>query len=87
MLNWIVGLLAIVISAAMLMVTSPASATITYPWCALYSEPGSSTNCGFSTIEQCRATISGIGGYCGENPFYTAPAARRAKRVRKHHSS
>ena len=25
---------------------------------------------GFVTIEQCRATVSGVGGYCKPNPFY-----------------
>ncbi len=31
-------------------------------WCAQYSgKAGGATNCGFFTIEQCRATVSGIG--------------------------
>lgn len=34
-------------------------------WCAYYRT--GSTNCGFSTLQQCRATISGIGGYCQPN--------------------
>lgn len=34
-----------------------------YKWCAVYGgEDGGGTNCGFVTIEQCRATISGMGG-------------------------
>src|SRR5262245_32294407 len=34
-------------------------------WCAQYSgQGGGGTNCGFFTIEQCRATVSGIGGFC-----------------------
>lgn len=42
-----------------------------YPWCAFYSgEGGGGTNCGFLTLEQCRATVSGIGGFCGPNQFY-----------------
>jgi hypothetical protein len=42
-----------------------------YPWCAFYSgDGGGGTNCGFLTIEQCRATVSGIGGFCGPNQFY-----------------
>jgi Protein of unknown function (DUF3551) len=28
------------------------------------------SNCGFLTIEQCRATVSGIGGFCVPNQFY-----------------
>ena len=43
-----------------------------YPWCADYSagNGGGGTNCGFLTIEQCRATVSGIGGFCVPNQFY-----------------
>jgi uncharacterized protein DUF3551 len=54
-----------------------------YPWCAFYSGDGSGgTNCGFLTLEQCRATVSGIGGFCGPNQFYNPqrPAARPRKR-------
>ena len=42
-----------------------------YRWCAVYSgDAGGASNCGFLTIEQCRATVSGIGGYCEPNQFY-----------------
>ena len=35
-----------------------------YPWCAVYSgDAGGASNCGFLTIDQCRATVSGIGGF------------------------
>jgi hypothetical protein len=49
-----------------------------YPWCAEYSggEMGGGTNCGFSTYEQCMATISGIGGFCNRNTQYLAPGSR-----------
>jgi len=50
-----------------------ASAEIYYPWCANYGSPGGS-NCGFSTHEQCMATVSGIGGSCDPNPWYTPPS-------------
>jgi Protein of unknown function (DUF3551) len=43
-------------------------AAVIYPWCAFYGRLGE--NCGFTTFEQCRATISAIGGYCGANPWY-----------------
>ena len=54
-----------------------------YPWCAVYSgDAGGASNCGFLTIEQCRATVSGIGGSCEPNQFYNPrPAARAQKRV------
>ncbi|MGA8389914.1 MAG: DUF3551 domain-containing protein, partial [Pseudolabrys sp.] len=41
---------------------------------AVLQAPGDSSlgasNCGFLTIEQCRATVSGIGGFCVPNQFY-----------------
>jgi len=35
-----------------------------YKWCAEYAgaDSGGGTNCGFVALEQCRATISGVGG-------------------------
>jgi hypothetical protein len=41
-----------------------------YRWCANYSGRSSAQNCGFLTIEQCRAAISGNGGWCVPNPFF-----------------
>jgi len=42
-----------------------------YPWCAIYSGGmGGTRNCGFSTYEQCRAAVSGNGGYCSLNNLY-----------------
>jgi hypothetical protein len=44
-----------------------------YRWCAVYggSEFGGSTNCYFITLEQCRAAVSGNGGFCTVNQFYS----------------
>ena len=54
--------------------SSPAQAR-EYPWCAYYGVFGSvATNCGFNTLAQCQATISGIGGYCQTNPAYRGPS-------------
>ena len=42
-----------------------------YRWCAdLTINRGGASNCYFVTLEQCRATVSGVGGYCRPNPFY-----------------
>jgi len=66
-----------------LALAAPTQAQI-YPWCAIYSGGmGGGTNCGFSTLAQCRVTVSGIGGFCDPNPFYTGPAESRAVRNRK----
>jgi uncharacterized protein DUF3551 len=34
--------------------------------------------CGFSTLEQCQATISGTGGSCARDPFYNNPNSAMA---------
>lgn len=44
-----------------------------YPWCAYY-KGGGGTSCGFTTFEQCLASVSGIGGTCNRNPRATGPA-------------
>jgi hypothetical protein len=49
-----------------------ANAETTYPWCAYYD--AWAYNCGFTTLQQCLATISGAGGACRPNP-YAVPAA------------
>jgi Protein of unknown function (DUF3551) len=57
--------------------SEPASAEITYPWCAQYSGggdgPGGARNCGFWTYQQCMATVSGNGSYCEANAMYRGP--------------
>jgi hypothetical protein len=44
-----------------------------YPWCAYYSGRGGGTNCGFTTFQQCLATVRGIGGFCDRNTQYQPP--------------
>src|SRR5215472_19380733 len=46
-----------------------------YPWCAYYSGRGfgGATNCGFTSFQQCMATVSGIGGFCQLNNMYVPP--------------
>ena len=38
------------------------------PWCADIGEPGP-TDCGYVSFEQCKEAVSGVGGYCRQNPF------------------
>jgi len=40
-----------------------------YRWCAMYRARGA-TNCYFVTLDQCRAAVSGVGGFCQPNNFY-----------------
>jgi hypothetical protein len=66
--------LSILIAAAALAVAAfqaigtPAKAD-PYRWCANYGARGVS-NCYFMTYGQCRAAISGNGGFCVLNNFY-----------------
>ena len=48
-----------------------------YPWCAIYDVGDAAYNCGFVTYEQCRASVSGIGGTCMRNTTYTPAATPR----------
>ena len=78
----LVGSFVILITVAMLATLASNSAQAReYPWCAYYGgSDNDATNCGFSTREQCRAAISGVGGFCQTNPRYIPPAAGRASR-------
>ena len=69
------------IAAATLFATSNARAD-PYKWCAVLNMGDASYNCGFVTLEQCRATVSGVGGFCELNPFYSEPARKPAKTAR-----
>ena len=52
-----------------------------YPWCAYYGGMGGGgKNCGFTTFQQCQATVSGIGGFCDRNPLYEPPPGPHAHR-------
>jgi len=60
-----------------------------YRYCADYGGGRSglgATNCYFLTLDQCRAAVSGVGGYCTLNQFYDGipvdgqPRARRSKK-------
>ena len=42
-----------------------------YRWCADYSSRGGGKNCYFVTWHQCQAAISGVGGFCSPNPWFT----------------
>ena len=64
-------LIAIPVLIAGLIAGEPAHAD-PYRWCAVYGggRHGGGTNCYFMTIEQCRAAVSGTGGFCNPNTFY-----------------
>jgi len=72
--------LAIGVVTSLLIFASPAVAD-PYKWCAVYRAGGS--NCGFTTIDQCQATVSGVGGFCQPNQFYTGPDKSSAQRSQR----
>jgi hypothetical protein len=49
-------------------------------WCARYGTGLGGMNCGFYSFEQCRATVSGIGGFCQPNVFSAYGAAKEPRR-------
>jgi hypothetical protein len=52
-----------------------------YPWCAQYGRSaGGAMNCGFTSFQQCMATVSGIGGFCERNNTYAPPGVSRRHR-------
>ena len=59
-----------------------------YKWCAIMGggEEGGMTNCYFVTLQQCQATVSGVGGFCRVNLWYDGrpegapPAVQRSKK-------
>jgi len=58
-----------------------------YRWCAQYGpSDDNGTNCYFVTLEQCRAAISGNGGFCVPNNFYDgAPVTTGNDASRRRH--
>jgi hypothetical protein len=67
---------------------TPSTAAVIYPWCANYSGRGmgGAQNCGFVSFGQCLATVRGVGGTCGPNPFYQPypPSPRYGRPIRRY---
>jgi hypothetical protein len=67
-------LLASVILAATVLAT--AAKAQNYPWCAIYK--GGAMNCGFTSFQQCLATV-GEAGFCIQNSTYQPPEGPRPR--------
>jgi hypothetical protein len=54
-------------------------------WCAQYAgKSGGATNCGFYTLDQCRAAVSGVGGFCSPSPWaYYVEQPRAPRKLRR----
>ena len=48
-----------------------------YPWCAVFNVGDAAYSCSFVTYEQCRASVSGVGGSCMLNNTYNPAATPR----------
>jgi Protein of unknown function (DUF3551) len=70
-----------VIAAALLGETQVgyAQSAYSYPWCAVYfggQGLGGAMSCYYTSWEQCRTTMLGIGGNCIESPYYHAQSTQ-----------
>jgi len=64
------------LAAAAMINTEPADAQQQGDaWCA--EMPDYATECTFPSRQQCEADVSGLGGFCYENPTYSDSASRR----------
>jgi Protein of unknown function (DUF3551) len=52
---------------AIMALTATVAGAASGPWCATYRR--GIENCGYATLEQCRAQVLGLGGSCRPNPF------------------
>ena len=69
--------------AALLLASNVAPAQ-EYPWCAVqYDDDGEITTCGYVTLQQCRDTIWGVGGYCRQNPYFLGAPPHAPKPVKR----
>ena len=62
-----------------------AQSAYSYPWCALYGGDssgggGGAMSCYYTSWDQCRTTMSGIGGLCVESPYYHGQATPLPRR-------
>jgi Protein of unknown function (DUF3551) len=66
-----VGVIAVLALAADTVPVAAQSPT-SYPWCLRGARSGG-MSCYFTSYQQCRTTLSGIGGYCMRSPYYRGP--------------
>jgi Protein of unknown function (DUF3551) len=60
------------LAAALGCILADQASAYEYPYCAMRGGRGSSENCGYASLAQCRATVQGAGGYCQPNPRFFA---------------
>src|SRR5262245_5060717 len=73
-----------IVVAVLVMITAVLTQTpARADWCAEYSSGGGTENCGFSTFEQCQASVRGIGANFCRPSQYNNPGYASAGRVNK----
>jgi uncharacterized protein DUF3551 len=75
----------VLVSAALMGATELASAQspYSYPWCSRQAgRDFDTTSCYFTSYEQCMTTISGIGGWCYQSPYYHASSAPHPRAIK-----
>jgi hypothetical protein len=50
------------------------------------TNPSGMRGCGYSSLEQCRVSMSGIGGNCARDPFYSNDSNALAYQPKQTHS-
>jgi Protein of unknown function (DUF3551) len=78
-----------ILAIATISVTGPARAQKydpNFPFCMDVVKWGGSTyeDCSFYTLEQCRASASGLGYICGANPYFVGATTSRGRYDRRH---
>jgi hypothetical protein len=56
---------AVIVLSAAIFVAVFAAPAMAAQYCARYADGG--TNCGFNSLQQCVATVSGTGGFCARS--------------------
>jgi hypothetical protein len=81
-LMWTSIIALFVVAAALVGETqlSNAQSPYSYPWCAVYGRKGA-MSCYYTSQEQCRTTMFGIGGNCILSPYYHAQPIQLPQRA------
>jgi hypothetical protein len=71
--------IAAAIAAAVVAMTGTPALADKAPWCAFLGSGrgGGGTECLYYSRAQCMATVSGMGGFCYENPTYRSGQSTR----------
>jgi hypothetical protein len=66
-----VSFVAVLAILALIAVPAAAQSPASYPWCMKGARGG--TSCYFRSYQECKSTLSGLGGWCMRSPYYHGP--------------